>query len=394
MTARDRPQRTAAPRDRDGGRPRRLGLLVPGFSSSEEDWCIPALLDLVRALASTDDVRVFALRYPRRTDRYRLAGAEVIPCGGDGGVVVVDRVLRYRRAVRTIVAEHRARPFDLLHAFWAHEPGAIGALAAARTGVPLLVSVLGGELARIPAIGYGGGEGPLNRHLVRFALGRARLVTAGSRGLLAQVACRVGPERLELAPLGVERGRFFTAQGTFPLEGDPALLTVGSLVPVKGHSVLVEAFARVASRRTGAVLHVVGEGPERGAIEALARARGLGDRARLHGAVPHHALPPFYRGARLFVLSSHFESQCLAALEALACGTPVAGTAVGILPEVVPPSLLAAPGNPAALAEAIEAGLSVDGEARTTQAELPARLSLSATIERWRELYDRLRGRL
>lgn len=376
----------------DGGRPRRLGLLVPGFSSSEEDWCIPALLDLVRALATRDHVRVFALRYPPRTARYALAGAEVIPFGGDRGDVY-GRVQGYRRAVRTIVAEHRARPFDLLHAFWAHEPGAIGALAAARTGLPLLVSVLGGELAHLPAIRYGGGEGPLNRHLVRFALGRARLVTAGSRDLLARVARRVGPERLELAPLGVERGRFFPAPGASPLEGDPALLTVGSLVPVKGHAVLLEAFARVASRRPGAVVHVVGEGPERSAIEALARARGLGDRVRLHGAVPHDALPAFYRGARLFVLSSHFESQCLAVLEALACGTPVAGTAVGILPEIVPASLLAAPAHPAALAEAVEAALSLDAGARARSAALPERLSLPATVARWRELHDRLRVR-
>lgn len=391
MTARDLPPRAAAPRGRDGETSRRLGLLVPGFSSSEDDWCIPALLDLVRTLAETDDVTVFALRYPPRPDRYRLAGAEVIPFGGDRGGVA-GRVLRYRRAVRTIVAEHRARPFDLLHAFWAHEPGAIGALAAARTGVPLLVSALGGEVAHFPEIRYGGGEGPLNRHLVRFALSRAHLVTAGSRGLLAHVASRVGPERLELAPLGVERGRFLPVPGTTSLEGDPALLTVGSLVPVKGHSVLVEAFSRVASRRTGAVLHVVGEGPERKAIESLARARGLGDRVRLHGAVPHDALPPLYRGARLFVLSSLFESQCLAALEALACGTPVAGTAVGILPEIVPASLLAAPGEPAALAEAMEAAISLDAEARGRLATFPERLSLPASVARWRELYDRLRG--
>lgn len=391
MTARDAASHASTARSRDGERPRRLGLLVPGFSSSEEDWCIPALLDLVRALAETDEVTVFALRYPPRPDRYRLAGAEVVPFGGDRGGVA-GRVLRCRRAVRTIVAEHRARPFDLLHAFWAHEPGAIGALAAARTGVPLLVSVLGGEVVHLPSLRYGGGEGPLNRHLVRFALGRARLVTAGSRGLLARVARRVGPGRLELAPLGVERGRFFPAPATTPLEGDPALLTVGSLVPVKGHSVLVEAFARVASRRTDAVLHVAGEGPERSAIEALARARGLGDRVRLHGAVPHDALPPLYRGAHLFVLSSHFESQCLAALEALACGTPVAGTAVGVLPEIVPASQLAAPGDPAALAEAIEAALSLDAAARGRLAAFPERLSLSPTVARWRELYDRLRG--
>lgn len=367
---------------------RRLGLLVPGFSASEEDWCIPALLDLVRALAAEDDVRVFALRYPPREERYELAGAEVIPFGGDAGGPV-GRALRFRRVVRTIVAEHRRRPFDLLHALWAHEPGALGALAAARIGRPLLLSVLGGELVHLPSIRYGGGAGPLNRHLVSYALPRAALVTAGSRLLLESVAERVGPGRVALAPLGVETARFFPAPAP-RLEGEPALLSVASLVPVKGHAFLLEAFARVASARPDAVLHLAGEGPGRDGILAQADRLGVAGRLRLHGAVRHDGLPALYRGADLAVVSSLFESECLAALEAAACGAPVAGTAVGVLPEIAPAGLLAPPGDADALAAAIEAGLAPGARERALRAELPRGLALAESVARFRELHSRL----
>lgn len=369
---------------------RRLGLLVPGFSASEEDWCIPALLDLVRALAEEDDVRVFALRYPARDERYSVAGAEVIPFGGDGGGAW-GRVLRFRRVVRTVVAEHRRRPFDLLHALWAHEPGALGALAAARIGRPLLVSVLGGELAHLPAIRYGGGEGPLNRHLAAFALSRARLVTAGSRFLLGSVEARVGAGRAALAPLGVSTERFFPAPAR-RLEGEPAILSVASLVPVKGHATLLDAFSRVAAARPGAVLHLAGEGPERDAIVARADRLGVAERLRLHGAVRHEALPPLYRGADLVAVPSLFESECLAALEAAACGTPVAGSAVGVLPEIVPPERLAPPGDAASLAAAIEAGLAPGARERPLRTALPAGLALAGSVARFRELHARLAG--
>lgn len=367
---------------------RRLGLLVPGFSASEEDWCIPALLDLVRVLARVDDVRVFALRHPARRERYSVAGAEVIPFGGDGGGAF-PRAFRYLRVVRTVVAEHRRRPFDLLHAFWAHEPGALGALAAARIGRPLLVSVLGGELVHLPAIRYGGGEGPLNRHLAALSLSRASLVTAGSRFLLGSVEARVGPGRAALAPFGVSTERFFPAPSP-RLDGEPALLSVASLVPVKGHDVLLDALARVAAARPGAVLHLVGRDAGGAGILARAEGHGVAGRLRLYGELRHDALPALYRGADLVVVPSLFESQCLAALEAAACGTPVAGSAVGALPEIVPPELLAPPGDARALAAAIDAGLGEAARARARRTPLPSGFALAESVARWRELHARL----
>src|SRR5258708_3413823 len=123
----------------------RIGLVVPGFSANAEDWCIPALRHLARSLATADDVRVIAVRYPYQAARYALDGASVIAVGGAKrhGIATLDL---WRKALRIIRAEHQRRPFDVLHAFWATESGLLAAAAGRLLRIPTLVSLAGGEL--------------------------------------------------------------------------------------------------------------------------------------------------------------------------------------------------------------------------------------------------------
>jgi glycosyltransferase involved in cell wall biosynthesis len=106
------------------------------------------------------------------------------------------------------------------------------------------------------------------------------------------------------------------------------------------------------SREVALVL--VGEGPERPHVQALAAELGVADRVLCLGALPHFS--EWLGRADLFLLPSETESFGLAALEALACGVPVIASDVGGLPEVVrhgETGLLVPPGDPAALAAAV-----------------------------------------
>ena len=58
-----------------------VGIILPGFSSDEQDWAIPVQLNLVRAMAAIEDVRVLALRYPFRREKYTIFGATVYSLG-------------------------------------------------------------------------------------------------------------------------------------------------------------------------------------------------------------------------------------------------------------------------------------------------------------------------
>jgi glycosyltransferase involved in cell wall biosynthesis len=109
------------------------------------------------------------------------------------------------------------------------------------------------------------------------------------------------------------------------------LLSVGRLVPGKGHALVVRALQQIPD----AELVVVGDGPERSAIEEAVKAGGLSGRVRFTGALPHAKLVEYYRAADVMVLASASEGMPNVVLEALACGMPVVATAVGGIPEIL-----------------------------------------------------------
>jgi len=99
----------------------------------------------------------------------------------------------------------------------------------------------------------------------------------------------------------------------------PTLLAVANLVPKKRHRLIVDALPELS----GVDLVIVGEGPERGAIEARAREHRVSNRVRLLGHIPQGRLPEIYSAADLLVLPSRREGWPNVLLESMACGTPV-----------------------------------------------------------------------
>lgn len=367
-----------------------LGILLPGFSSDETDAAIPVQLDLVRTLARRDPVRVLALRYPYRRDRYTVAGADVIALGGrlHGGL---RRLALWLDALRTLRRLHAERPFDLLHAMWADETGLIAAWAGKQLNVPVVVSVLGGELVRFDDIGYGLQCHAFSRWTVHRALqgADAVLITGDyARPLMTAAGVSLPPERVHVAPLGVDLSRFALA----PTPPEPArLFHAGSLIPVKDQATLLRALARLDTHVT---LTIAGEGPERPRLEALAAALGIAQRVRFLGAVPYSTMPTLYHQAALLVMTSLSESLPMTVLEAAACGLPTVETRVGALADTPVVAAAVPPGDDAALAAALQRLLADDTLRRqagqAARAAVEARFSLTAAAARFRDIYAHL----
>jgi glycosyltransferase involved in cell wall biosynthesis len=161
-----------------------------------------------------------------------------------------------------------------------------------------------------------------------------------------------------------------------PVAPDPQatdLAFIGELRALKGIDVLLEAIALLAQGGLPVTATIVGDGPDRAALQAQAAAQGLATRVRFVGAKPARA--GFALG-RLLVVPSRAESLPYIVLEAAAAAVPLIATRVGGIPEIFGPDAadLVAPGDPAALADAIRAALQHPTTASDAALRLQARV--------------------
>jgi glycosyltransferase involved in cell wall biosynthesis len=205
-------------------------------------------------------------------------------------------------------------------------------------------------------------------------------VVAVSQDLARRVVeLGVVPERVRVIYSGVNVGLFHPgsaaqARSRLGLEqGEPVVLFVGNLVPVKGIDVLIDGLARLASECVSFRAYLIGEGPLRGALARRITEQGLESRVRLCGSLSHEQLPDWYRAASVVVLPSRSEGVPNVLLESVACGTPFVASRVGGIPELahLGNNALVPPGDPAALAGAIRDRLDRANPVATRTAAAP-----------------------
>ena len=345
----------------------RVALVVPGgVDRSGERRVIPALLWLIERLARRHTLHVFALSQEPAACDYSLLGAHVHNLGMPATSAWPGQaLLRTRRRLLRGVARHG--PFDVVHAFWANNPGFLASFAARRARAPLVASLGGGELVALGDLEYGSQLLLRERLKVRWTLSRAARVTVAS-GPMEELARRHGVSP-DVVPLGVAP-EFFESRT--PAAGPPRVLHVGSLNRIKDQATLLRAFRRVADAVPEARLDVVGEDILGGAVQAECAALGLTSHVTFHGFLPSSATRAFFRRADVFALSSRHEAGPLVVLEAAAAGVPTVGTAVGHVRDLAPDRAVAvAVGDDGALAGGILSLLS--DERRRTRMGAAAR---------------------
>ncbi len=209
----------------------------------------------------------------------------------------------------------------------------------------------------------------LLRRLDRRVLARSARVVVLSDFSARQVArlSKRAATRTVLAPAGIDLERFAPSDADTttvramlgaPSPGTPLVLSVRRLEPRMGLIDLLEAAAVLRGR--GVALHVaiVGDGPERAALEARAARNDLAGAVTLAGRIDDATLPDVYRASDVFVLPTRsLEGFGMATGEALASGLPVVATDIGATPDVLAglaSAALVAPERPDLLADALE----------------------------------------
>lgn len=241
--------------------------------------------------------------------------------------------------------------FERIHGAWAHFPASVAYLASRLTGRRFSMAAhAGADLYRTQAF---------LAHKVR----RADFVTACVRGNAEMLRTLAGPGRGNVVWLyhGTDLARF----GAVVRErsADPMLLLVGRLSPPKGFDDAILALGQLRSRGLAPRLVVVGDGPERARLEALASEQGVHAQVEFRGALPHAGILPLYAQAWALLAPSKVMANGRrdgipnVVIEAMAAGVPVVGTRAAGLEEAIEEGvtgMLADPGSPRSLADAIE----------------------------------------
>ncbi|MCA2211992.1 glycosyltransferase [Jidongwangia harbinensis] len=224
---------------------------------------------------------------------------------------------------------------DVAHAhFWMSGLATVTASRACPVPVLLTYHALGSVKRR-----HQGAADPSPRRRIPYErqLGAVvdRVVVQCQDEIRELLALGVPRTSMALVPSGVNTERFRPDGPAVPGTGRPRILSVGRLVERKGFEDLIRAMPAVP----GAECVIVGGQPDdepyARRLHDLAERCGVGDRVHLAGAVPAADMPRWYRSADVLAAAPWYEPFGLTPLEAMACGVPVVGTAVGGLVDTV-----------------------------------------------------------
>lgn len=307
-----------------------------------------------------------------------------------GGV----RVHRLVVPPRAFFQEHRMlwrlaqelRP-DVVHTH-GRRADILGAWAARRAGIPTVTTVHGST--------RGDWKQRLADRLQRFTLARFDAVAAVSYPLAEQLARRgIASQRLHVIPNAwleseVPLGRAAARRALGLATGGKVIGWVGRLTQDRGLDLALRILAVL--RDLPVTLAVVGDGPERAALERLASRLEVAERVHWCSSVPDAAR--LFAAFDMFLLSSRAEGTPMVLFEAMAARTPIVATAVGDVSDVLPrgTALVVPPDRPDTLAHAVRSVFDNPRHATARATAARTRLLTHYEPQRWLDAYEALYG--
>ena len=359
-------------------RPRLLQLLATGGSGGAQESYTGLLLRLDR---SQYDVRALSLSKGAAVQRLHRLGVDVD---------VIDET-DDEAAIRELAAYLRRHEIDLVHAHM-FRAEVIGIPAAVAAGTPVVLATV--HSSRVRSQGDMAALAALSQQIDRLIVPSAAI---------AEKIRREGRRTpYSVIPNGVDLSRFAvpappcTLRDEYSIPCEEALVgVVARLEPEKGHRFLIEAFPGVLERAPRTWLAIVGEGSLGDELRTQAAALGSPASDRIIFTGSREDISALTADLDVAVLPSLREAQGISILEAMARRKPVVASAVGGIPEVLTDGvdgLLVAPGDSAALAEAI-GRLAKSPSLRERMGEagyrtVVERFSIDAMVRQVQEVYD------
>ena len=234
-------------------------------------------------------------------------------------------------AVKTVLKRiaREGYEFDLIDAHYFYPDGVAAVMLGRSLNKPVVITARGTDLNLIP-------RHRLPRRMIQWAARHtAGMITVSAALKDVLVDLGAPAERIDVLRNGVDLQLFHPIaraerRAELGLKGR-TLLTVGNLIPLKGHDLAIRALPLLPDVE----LLIAGAGPEDGNLRGLAAQAGVAHRVRFLGNLSQLQLRDYYGAVDALVLASSREGWANVLLESMACGTPVVGTSVGGTPEVV-----------------------------------------------------------
>ena len=219
---------------------------------------------------------------------------------------------------------------DVVDAHYFYPDGVAAAMIAKRFSKPLIITARGSDINLVADFAY-------PRRLILWAARQAHAIVTVSAALKQKlVGLGIEPARVVVLRNGVDVELFQpvpqqAARRALDVGEEPLMVSVGNLVPEKGHAVVIDALTELPEMR----LLIVGDGAQRRDLERHAERRGVRHRVSFLPVRAQPELKLVYSAADVLVLASSREGWPNVLLEAMACGTPVVAANVGGVPEII-----------------------------------------------------------
>ncbi len=214
---------------------------------------------------------------------------------------------------------HGRNPVHLIHAHSALPCGHAASLLGRELRIPFVVTVHGLDAFSTRQVRDYAGEwcARVSRSVYRSA---CSVICVSEKVRDQVVEGAAGPVNPTVLYNGVDPEMFSPLDREPP---EPIILSVGNLIPVKGHELLLRAFAAIRNQFSEVSLEIIGDGPERSRLQQLAEELGMADKVHFRGRQSRRQVADAMRRATVFALPSRYEGLGCVYLEAMAAGKPV-----------------------------------------------------------------------
>ena len=311
-----------------GRQPIHVLTLTPFYPTERDDAAgcfVSEPLEWVAKLGVVNSV--FAVR-PIYRERLRAPTAGVpatwlryFSLPGGFGLPTAGAFVFARIVGRVRELQHSQR-IDLVHAHAPLPCGHAALLLSAELGLPYVVSVHG--LDAFGTTQVHGRPGEWCRRISQRVYRSSRRVICISEHVREQVLEGVGGKcRTSVVYNGVDAERF--SPGRESSSAGPVVLSVGNLIPIKGHDLLIRAVASLAAEFPAITIEIIGDGPERSRLQHLTRELKIAERVCFLGRQSRHQVAEAMRRCTVFALPSRYEGLGCVYLEAMSAGKAVIG---------------------------------------------------------------------